>query len=116
MADISVIDSGERHLVEDDVTEKPSPTPTLPQTRILGVGLGIFLLFVTGWFCACCWLDWYHGGTLLNSKIYMKPCNAGVCCLFWYGCVVLYLFTAPREDATEDSSLGKVEYSHQFFA
>lgn len=88
-----------RHLSDVPFTQKPSPTPR-KETRVLGVGLGVFLLILFGVVCSLLWFD-IHNGNLLGpiTYFYKKPCNSCVCCLCWVGAVFVYLAAAPRKDA-----------------
>ena len=94
-----------RHLTEElsnlyVATEKPSPTPTREETRVFGVGFGVFFLFVSGLACSLLFYDLYQGNNIRNPKLYQKPYNTCVLCLFFYGLIVIYVFEAPRESRT----------------
>jgi len=112
----------ERHLAIDDdgipvasiQTEQPSPTPTRPPTRVFGVGVGIFILWFVGLVSAFLWYDLFLLGRIYNPCCYNKPYNTCVCCLFWYGFVVLYLVVAPRESQAEEEFTDG-EYAESYY-
>jgi hypothetical protein len=78
-------------------TEKPSPTPTRPHRLVFGVGVGIIVLCSLGSFCVLLCGALYHGQVMYFTKLYQKKYNTAVCCIFWFGLVVLYLYLAPRQ-------------------
>jgi hypothetical protein len=108
-------------IVDDDTadiestTVQPSPTPTLPPNRIFGVGVGVFVLWVYFLVCGIGCFDLYTGNSgVRHPKLYNKPYNACVCCLFWYAVVILYLAAAPRD--TETEAVGDKVYATNFYA
>lgn len=105
--------------VDTPMTLAPSITPTRAARRIFGVGIGIFILFLTSLICGYLFFDLYHGTTIREPKFYRKPYNSCFCCLFWVGFVAVYLLEAPRESSTvspnEKAEKEDVQYSTTYY-